>query len=120
MHLFDMKKKYSHIEEGHRAKQRMPIPMAKKRKPLDFESIRLAVGQRIREARLAAGLSQVEVAVQCGYTAANPVSKLENGDVVHLDVARVAAIARACDVELSWIIEPAALAMQGRLRSKHR
>lgn len=94
--------------------------MGRMRKAIDFSAVRLAIGERIRAARLGAGLSQAEIAVASGYTAANPISKLENGDVVHLDVARLAAIARACNVELAWLIEPASKAVHGRFRPSAR
>ena len=90
--------------------------MGRPRKPIDVIAVRCAIGKRIRAARVEAGLSQVEVAQASGYTAANPISKIENGDVVHLDIARLAAIARVCNVELLWLVEPAVRAVDGRFR----
>jgi len=89
----------------------------KKRKPINMAAVRSAIGMRVREAREAAGMSQTVLAGQVGYTAANPVSKLEQGQMAALDVARLAAIARACDVELEWLVEPAAKAAVGRFRA---
>jgi len=91
--------------------------MARPRKPIDFHAVRVAIGERIRSAREALGLNQTDLARQIGYTAANPVSKLENGQMAALDIGRLAAIARACDVDLEWLMEPAAKAARVRSRS---
>lgn len=91
--------------------------MGRKKSLFDFHAVRRAVGDRVRAARIAAGLTQLEIAHAIGYTASNPVSKLENGDVVHVDIARLAAVARACDVDLDVLVEPATRAVQGRFRA---
>jgi transcriptional regulator with XRE-family HTH domain len=59
-------------------------------------------------------MTQHDLGVAMGYTAANPVSKLERADLAMLDIGRLAAAARALDVDLEWLIEPAAKASRGR------
>lgn len=90
--------------------------MARPRKPIDLPAVRVAIGERIRSAREALGISQTVLAQEIGYIGANPVSKLETGQMASLDVARLAAIARACDVEMTWLLEPADKAVKGRVR----
>jgi transcriptional regulator with XRE-family HTH domain len=84
------------------------------KKPLLLPPIREAVALRIRSAREYAGLSQADLAHAVGYTAANPISKMERGEKSSLDIARLAAVARACQVDLDWLIEPALKAAKKR------
>jgi transcriptional regulator with XRE-family HTH domain len=88
--------------------------MARPRKPLDLTSVRMAVSERIRRAREYAGMSQEELAHAVGFTAANPICKMELGHIAFLDIGRLAAIARATNVAFDWLVEPAMRAAEGR------
>lgn len=70
--------------------------------------IRAELGKRIRRARIAAELSQEELAHAVGYTAANPISKLEAGHVASIDIVLLVYVSQACDADFSWLIQPAA------------
>ena len=58
------------------------------------------VGRRVRQARQSAGLSQTELARAVGYTAANPISKLESGRIASVDLVMLCRIARATSTPL--------------------
>lgn len=72
------------------------------------QKIRTELGERIRLSRVFARLSQEELAHAVGYTAANPISKLETGKVASIDVALLVRVSQACDVDFTWLVEPAA------------
>lgn len=72
------------------------------------QAIRTDLGERIRLSRVFARLSQEELAHAVGYTAANPISKLETGKVASIDIALLVRVSQACDVDFSWLVEPAA------------
>ena len=58
------------------------------------------IGRRIREARKMASLSQTELARAVGYSAANPISKLENGRTASVDLVLLEKIAKTTGVPL--------------------
>jgi transcriptional regulator with XRE-family HTH domain len=62
------------------------------------QPLRRKLGERIRRARLAAGLTQTELGQRIGYAAATAVSKLEHG-MSGLDVLVFARICKALKVE---------------------
>lgn len=62
-----------------------------------------AIGQRVRQARRLAGLSQHALARRVGYTAANAISKLENGRIASIDVVMLDRIADACGVNVRFL-----------------
>lgn len=93
----------------------VPPAMARRRSlPLDLVAIRRAIGARVRKARKLRRLTQIVLGRAVGYTAANAISKIEQGQVAMLDVGRLAAIARELDVDFTWLTEPAAAALKLR------
>jgi transcriptional regulator with XRE-family HTH domain len=62
------------------------------------------IGQRIREARIQAGMSQTELANAMGYSGANSISKLESGKVTSVDVMLLLQIARHTGVDISFLV----------------
>lgn len=77
------------------------------------------IGERVRAAREHASLTQTQLSLAVGYTAANAISKLENGATSAIDIVRLARIARACNVDLVWIIDPAVQASR-RVEKKRK
>lgn len=61
------------------------------------------LAERIKEARIARGLSQEQLALMAGYTSRASVSKIEKG---HVDVPRskVEALASALRVSPAWLL----------------
>lgn len=61
------------------------------------------LAERIREARLARGLSQAELAEKAGYTSRAAINKIELGKV-DLPRSKVVAIAEALHVSPVWLL----------------
>lgn len=61
------------------------------------------LAERIREARLARGLSQAELAEKAGYTSRASINKIELGKV-DLPRSKVLAIAEALHVSPTWLL----------------
>lgn len=76
----------------------------------DPDHVRMEIGRRISDARHRAGLSQTVLARAVGYTAANPISKLESGDMVSVDIVTLACIAHVLEVDIDYLVRPAVLA----------
>lgn len=62
-----------------------------------------AIGTRVRQARKLAGLSQHELAIRVGYTAANAISKLETGRTASIDILLLDRVAEACGVPVRFL-----------------
>ncbi len=60
-------------------------------------------GERIREARIKAGLTQTELADKVGVKF-SAIHKYESGKVVNLKRETIAALAEALDVKPSWLM----------------
>lgn len=76
----------------------------------DPDDVLLEIGHRISVARTHSGLSQTVLAHAVGYSAANPISKLENGQMASLDIVTLARIAHAFGVDVDFLVRPAVLA----------
>ena len=63
----------------------------------------MTTGERIKQARLAAGLTQKELAEKIGVKF-SAVHKYESGLIVNLKRETIAALARALDVKPSWLM----------------
>ncbi|MBR3330412.1 MAG: helix-turn-helix transcriptional regulator [Mogibacterium sp.] len=63
----------------------------------------MTTGQRIKQARLAAGLTQKELAEKVGVKF-SAIHKYESGMIVNLKRETIAALAEALDVKPSWLM----------------
>lgn len=63
----------------------------------------MTTGERIKKARLAAGMTQKELADKVGVKFA-AIHKYENGMIVNLKRETIAALAEALDVKPSWLM----------------
>jgi transcriptional regulator with XRE-family HTH domain len=63
----------------------------------------VSIGHRLREAREARGLTQVDVAARTGIRQAT-ISKFEKGQIGEPGAQKIAALAQALDVSMEWII----------------
>lgn len=63
----------------------------------------LEVGRRIRTSRLAAGLSQDELARRIGYSGRSAVSKLESG-IIAPDLILIDKLSSVLDVTRNWLM----------------
>jgi transcriptional regulator with XRE-family HTH domain len=61
------------------------------------------IGQRLRAARLARGLTQAQLAAVSGVQQAT-LSKLESGAKTRASFTTMACLARALDVRPSWLL----------------
>lgn len=62
-----------------------------------------AIGLRVKEARKLAGLTQAQLARAVGYSAANPISKLETGRTATVDIRLLERIAGATGVGVRFL-----------------
>jgi transcriptional regulator with XRE-family HTH domain len=72
-----------------------------------------AVGQEVREARLAAGVSQSIVAEAAGTSRAE-ISRIERGRAPHAPLARLTTVAAVLGLDLSLRLYPAGLPIRDR------
>lgn len=61
------------------------------------------IGRRIKQARMAAGMSQAELAARMNYKAASSVTRVENG-VVDPPQSKIAAFAKALNVTPGFLL----------------
>ena len=63
----------------------------------------MTVGDRIRDARLAKGMTQEELAKRCGYTNRSTISKIEK-NVCETRLSTVEKIAKVLDVDPDYLV----------------
>ena len=64
----------------------------------------IEIGKRVRRARRKAGMSQAELARAVGYSAANPISKLESGKFATVDIRLLYRIADVTGVTVGVLV----------------
>lgn len=77
------------------------------RKLFNEEYEKLSIGEQIARMRLAAGLSQAELAKRIGTTA-SAISRYESEGYDRYEIRTLRKIAEACGGKLQLILEPAA------------
>lgn len=78
-----------------------------------METTGAEIGRRLREARLAAGLTQMQLHALSDLEQAT-ISKYERGDVEEPSAPKIAALARALGVSMEWIVTGAGDGPTGR------
>jgi transcriptional regulator with XRE-family HTH domain len=63
----------------------------------------MTIGDRIRQARLKAGLTQVELAALCGLRQGH-ITRIETGDIGEIKAETLRRIALALQVSADWLL----------------
>ena len=79
----------------------------------------MAVGKRIRQVRIAAGLTQQQIADQVGVTKSS-VAQWEGGQTKHLRGENLLKVAQVLNVDPDWLISGRGNALQSNVKDSFR